>query len=195
MARNDPLIFDPIAEARRQWTSRGFAASSAMVATTSIMRAHQIVQRAVDEALARFDLTFARYEALTLISFSRAGELPLGKMGDRLMVHPASVTNAIDRLERQGLVERRRSAADRRTVLAVITDAGRRVAEEATAALGEIEYGAGALNESERAALYDIIKVLRTAEGDFIAGAGALADEVANDAAPNRESTGDSLDI
>lgn len=148
-----------------------------MVATTSIMRAHQIVQRAVDEALAPFDLTFARYEALTLISFSRAGELPLGKMGDRLMVHPASVTNAIDRLERQGLVERRRSALDRRTVLAAITDAGRKVVEEATAALGQIEYGAGALTESKREALYDIVKTLRTAEGDFVAGAGALADD------------------
>ncbi len=190
VARNEPLTFDPIAEARRQWTTRGFAASSAMAATTSIMRAHQIVQRAVDEALAPFDLTFARYEALTLISFSRAGELPLGKMGDRLMVHPASVTNAIDRLERQGLVERRRSAADRRTVLAVITDEGRKVAEEATTALGNVDYGAGALGEPEREELYDIIKRLRVAEGDFVAGAGALADD-----APTDESTADSLDI
>ncbi len=167
MARNDPLSFDPIAEARRQWLEREWEASSAMVATTSIMRAQQIVQRAVDEALAPFDLTFARYEALVLISFSRAGELPLGKMGDRLMVHPASVTNAIDRLERQGLVERRRSSADRRTVLAVITDEGRRVAEDATQALGQIEYGAGALAEDEREQLYQLIRGLRAAEGDF----------------------------
>lgn len=181
MARNDPLTFDPIAEARRQWTTRGFEASSAMVATTSIMRAHQIVQRAVDEALAPFDLTFARYEALTLISFSRAGELPLGKMGDRLMVHPASVTNAIDRLERQGLVERKRSEVDRRTVLAVITDAGREVAEQATIALGNVEYGAGALTEKKRETLYDIIKALRSAEGDFVPGAGALGDESTDD--------------
>ncbi len=162
-----------------------------MVATTSIMRAHQIVQRAVDEALAPFDLTFARYEALTLISFSRAGELPLGKMGDRLMVHPASVTNAIDRLERQGLVERRRSAADRRTVLAVITDSGRVVVEEATAALGEIDYGAGALSEDMRETLYAIIKTLRSAEGDFVAGAGALHDEALVDDVLVDESTDD----
>lgn len=179
MARNDPLTFDPIAEANRQWLLHEFTASSAMVATTSIMRAHQIVQRAVDEALAPFDLTFARYEALTLISFSRAGELPLGKMGDRLMVHPASVTNAIDRLERQGLVERKRSEADRRTVLAVITDDGRRVVHQATAALGTIEYGAAALTEEQRTTLYDIIKVLRSAEGDFVDGAGALEEDPA----------------
>jgi DNA-binding MarR family transcriptional regulator len=167
VARNDPLSFDPIDEARRQWDAHGWEASSAMVATTSIMRAHQIVQRAVDEALAPFDLTFARYEALVLISFSRAGELPLGKMGDRLMVHPASVTNAIDRLERQGLVVRKRSATDRRTVLAVITDDGRRVVDEATAALARVEYGAGALSETRRRELYEIIRDLRQSEGDF----------------------------
>lgn len=169
MARNDPLSFDPIAEARRQWLAHQWGASSAMVATTSIMRAQQIVQRAVDEALAPFDLTFARYEALVLISFSRAGELPLGKMGDRLMVHPASVTNAIDRLERQGLVERRRSSTDRRTVLAAITDEGRRVAEKATAALAAVEYGTGSLSEQQRQELYGIIRDLRSAEGDFVA--------------------------
>ena len=46
----------------------------------------------------------------------------MGKMGERLMVHPASVTNAITRLERRGLVgERRLSPDDRRVVLATIT--------------------------------------------------------------------------
>lgn len=167
MPRNAPLPFDPIEEARRQWIAHQWDAIPAMVATTSIMRAQQIVQRAVDEALAPFALTFARYEALVLISFSRAGALPLGKMGDRLMVHPASVTNAIDRLERQGLVERRRSATDRRTVLAAITEEGRQVVEEATAALAKIEYGMAPLNDEQRATLFEIITVLREAEGDF----------------------------
>jgi DNA-binding MarR family transcriptional regulator len=48
----------------------------------------------------------------------------MGKMGERLMVHPASVTNVIDRLEQRGLVERHPSADDRRVVLATITDHG-----------------------------------------------------------------------
>src|SRR5512132_36997 len=101
-----PLDFDAIAEARRQWEARDWGAPAAMSATTSIMRAQQICLATMDEVLRPFDLTFARYEALVLLAFSRQGALPLGKMGDRLMLHPTSVTNIIDRLERQELVRR-----------------------------------------------------------------------------------------
>ncbi len=64
-----------------------------------------------------------------LLSFSRAGALPVGKMGERLQVHPASVTNAVDRLERDGYVARRSNPADGRGVLAEITAAGRALAD------------------------------------------------------------------
>ena len=47
-------------------------------------------------------LTFAAYEALRLLAFSSRGSLPMGKMGERLMVHLASVTNVITRLEHRG---------------------------------------------------------------------------------------------
>ncbi|MGA8371088.1 MAG: hypothetical protein WB765_13240, partial [Acidimicrobiales bacterium] len=84
-----PLHFDPIDEARSQWAKRWDAdASEAMAAATSIMRAQQVVLAAVDGALRPFGLTFARYEGLVLLSFSRGGSLPLGKMGERLMIHP-----------------------------------------------------------------------------------------------------------
>ena len=41
-----------------------------------------------------------------LLLFSRRGSLPMARIGERLQVHPASVTNAVDRLEAQGLVRR-----------------------------------------------------------------------------------------
>ena len=73
-----------------------------MAAATSLMRAHQLVLAAVEDELRPFGLTFASYEALMLLSFTRHGELPLGKMSERLMVHPASITNTVDRLEERG---------------------------------------------------------------------------------------------
>ncbi len=126
-----PLPFDPIAEARRQWDLRS-PRGPAMAAATSIMRAQQLVLAAVDHALAPFELSFARYEVLVLLSFSRHGALPMGKMGDRLMVHPTSITSTVDRLEEQGLVQRARHPDDRRIVLAEITPEGRRVVGAAT---------------------------------------------------------------
>jgi hypothetical protein len=95
-----PLRFDPIAEARRQWASRwGRGPTPSMSAVTSIMRVQQILLARLNELLEPFDLTFPRYEALMLLYLSRAGSLPLGKMGVRLQVHRTSVTNLIDGLE------------------------------------------------------------------------------------------------
>ena len=77
-----------------------------MAAVTSIMRAHQLVMARLNDELKPWELTFARYEALMLLFFSRTGSLPLGKMGTRLQVHPTSVTNLIDGLEKLGYVTR-----------------------------------------------------------------------------------------
>src|SRR5579871_4894475 len=104
---NRPLPFDPIGEARRQWESHGWVeASAGMAAVTSVIRAQQIYLARVDGVLRPLSLTFARYEVLMLLLFSRNGSLPLAKMGVRLQVHPTSITNAVDRLVGQGLLER-----------------------------------------------------------------------------------------
>jgi len=87
-------------------------------------------------------------------------------MGLRLMVHPASVTNAIRRLEQRGLVERHTSAADRRIVLATITDAGRAVAGDATTALNRANFGIQALAPDETAQLTSMLRHVRVAVGD-----------------------------
>jgi DNA-binding MarR family transcriptional regulator len=138
-----------------------------MAAGTSLVRASQIVVSNVEEALRPFGLTFPRYEALVLLSFSREGALPLGKMGERLMVHPASVTNVVDRLEEQALVNRMPHPTDRRTILAMITDEGRRVVEEATEALSTTGFGLDGLSERDLDQLTRTIRKLRALRGDF----------------------------
>src|SRR3954447_16707627 len=111
-----------------------------MRAVTSIMRAQKILLAGLDAALRPFNLTFARYEALVLLTFSGSGALSLSKIGERLMVHPTSVTNTIDRLERQGYVRRRPNPSDGRGVLAEITESGRDVVESATRDLMAAEF-------------------------------------------------------
>jgi DNA-binding MarR family transcriptional regulator len=135
------LPFDPLDEARRQWCEHGWGALEAMSAATAITRAHQLLLAGIDRTLRPFELTFSRYEALVLLTFSRRGSLPLGKMGERLMVHPTSMTNTIDRLERAGYVQRVPHPTDRRTVLAEITATGRDAVKLATEALVAAEFG------------------------------------------------------
>lgn len=164
------LPFDPIERAHENWTRR-WGSSPAMAAVTSIMRAQQILIGELDSALKPHGLTFARYEALVLLTFSSTGSLPLGKIGERLMVHPTSVTNTIDRLERQGLVLRRPNPSDGRGILAEITDEGREVTERATSALLDIDFGLDCYSDQELWSIHEAFTKLRVSFGDFPAPA------------------------
>lgn len=161
------LSFDPIAKAQENWDVVGWGAGGAMAAATSITRAHQIVLGRINEALNPFNLTLSRFEALALLNFSRSGRLPLGKIGERLQVHPASVTNTIDRLEADGFVRRVPHPDDRRTVLAELTDNGRAVAEQAATVLGEIEFGLQGLTDVQQKSIDTALHDLRRGAGDF----------------------------
>jgi DNA-binding MarR family transcriptional regulator len=161
------LPFDPIEEAARQWDSHHWGAVDEMRAVTSLMRVQQLVLAELDELCRPHGLTFARYEALALLVFSRKGSLPLGKIGERLQVHPTSVTSTVDRLERSGFVTRRRHPRDGRAVLAEITDAGREVVERATADLTQAQFGLRALDTDQLRSLADLLRPVRAAAGDF----------------------------
>jgi DNA-binding MarR family transcriptional regulator len=162
------LPFDPVQRAFELWEQR-WGTSTSMLAVTSLMRAHQLVLAEVDAVVKPYGLTFARYEALVLLTFSRTGALPLSKMGERLQVHPTSVTNIVDRLEGAGLAVRKPNPQDGRGVLAEITDAGRAVVEKATTDLTAAEFGMGALDSEQHRALFGTLRELRLAAGDFSA--------------------------
>lgn len=161
-----PLSKDPVAQARQHWIDHGWSqAAEGMAAVTSLMRAQQIVMGRVESVLRGFGISFARYEVLMLLVFSRRGSLPMRVIGQRLQVHPTSVTNAVDRLESAGLVVRKPHPSDRRATLIEITEAGRGVAQGATQALNEqvfIDIGI-----ADPAGLVGILRELRSGAGDF----------------------------
>lgn len=162
------LAFDPIAEARRQWDEHWHSeATPQMVAVTSIMRAQQILLMRLNALLEPFDLTFPRYETLMVLHYSRQGELPLGKLSDRLQVHRASVTNVIDKLETSGYVRRVAHEHDRRTILARISERGRETAAHATGILNAAQFTIDPLGTESCEALFELLRPLRVAAGDF----------------------------
>jgi DNA-binding MarR family transcriptional regulator len=163
-----PLPNDPIAEARRQWVAHGWGeVADAMAAVTSLMRAQQIMLARVEEVLKPFDLTFARYELLQLLTFTRTGAMPMAKASARLQVHPTSVTNAVDRLERAQLVRRVPHPTDRRTTLVEITDSGRHRVGAATEDLNVKVFAQLGLGASQVDELVRILTDLRRNAGDF----------------------------
>ncbi len=160
------MPFDPIDEASRQW-GRRWGAVEQMRAVTSLMRAQQIVIGELDEILKKHGLTFARFEALVLLTFARTGSLPMRVMGERLQLHPTSVTNIVDRLEADGLVRRNPHPTDRRTTLVEITEAGHARREAATEAVTSVEFGLRGLTDRQTEQLTDLLAKVRRAVGDF----------------------------
>ncbi|KIQ15067.1 MarR family transcriptional regulator [Rhodococcus sp. Leaf7] len=168
MSSAPKLPLDPIAEAHRQWLRHGWAdAADGMAAVTSIMRVQQIMMARVEEVLKPTGLTFARYELLTLLTFTKTGALPMAKASARLQVHPTSVTNAVDRLEKAGLVRRVPHPTDRRTTLVEITDTGRTLAVAATEDLNDRVFGLPGADGADLDKLVSILAGIRRRAGDF----------------------------
>lgn len=161
---------DPIREAHRQWVAHGWAdAADAMALVTSVTRAHQLLGERVERALRPHGLTFARFEVLRLLSFTRDRAMSMTRLGSLLQVHPASVTSAVDRLEAQGFVCRRRRSTDRRVVHAELTDLGGRAVDAATVDLNRVftdlggDLGPGTVSDLTR-----LLGALRTSAGDRV---------------------------
>lgn len=161
------LQVDPIAEAKRQWLEHGWdAAADGMTAVISLIRAQQLVMARIDAALRPLGLTFARFELLRLLAFTREGRMPLASAVARLQVHATSVTNTVERLARDGYVVREQHPTDRRAALLVLTDTGRAHIEEATTALNAVFADLG-FSGDDQVELVRIIARLRRNAGDF----------------------------
>lgn len=159
--------FDPIGEARRQWLAHGYdEAADGMTLTTSIMRSQQLLLARIDRVLRPMKLTFARYELLTLLRFSTHGELPMSVVSRRLQVHPTSTTNAVDRLERAGLVRRIPHPKDGRSTIVQLTDEGRDLSLRATDALNRDVFIHPGVEGPKLTQLLDLLAEHRTALSD-----------------------------
>lgn len=168
MRQSRRLPLDPVEEARRQWVEHGWSdAADGMAAVTSVMRAQQVLLARTDEALRPWELTFARYELLMLLLFSRRGALPMKTIGSRLQVHPTSVTNAVARLEGDGLVRRGPHPTDGRAVVVTLTPEGRSRAEGATGSLNSSVFADPGVPAGRVSTLVNVLRELRRRAGDF----------------------------
>jgi DNA-binding MarR family transcriptional regulator len=159
---------DPIAEARRQWRVHGWdAAADGMAAVTSVMRAHQLLLTQIDTLLRPFELTFARYELLRLLSFAHGQRMTMLKAGHRLQVHPTSLTSLAKRLMEDGLVTRHRNPADGRSAILELRPGGLELVERATAVLNAEVFERVGLDQPDVEALVEVLGRLRAGRGDF----------------------------
>ena len=89
-----------------------------------LLRAGTAVEMHLERSLLPWSLSLAKLRALQHLAAEPEG-LPLGQLADRLCCVKSNVTQLVDRLEADGFVRRRPGAADRRCVVAVLTEQGR----------------------------------------------------------------------
>jgi len=100
------------------------------------------------------------------------GPLPVNALGAKVLLTSGSITTAIDRLERRGLVERGGDATDRRARIVHLTAAGRKLIHNLFAKHEQaMEKAASALAPQERVTLTGLLRKLgRGAEEMFEQG-------------------------
>jgi DNA-binding MarR family transcriptional regulator len=127
----------------------------------AVLHTSSVLESRVEAKLSEIGLSLAKLAALHRLS--EAGEsLPLGQLAERLSCVKSNVTQLVDRLEADGLVSRAADPNDRRSRLAVLTDAGR----EAYAKGRKIQIDTedvlfGALTAEESATLHTLLAKLK----------------------------------
>ncbi|GAB7534421.1 MarR family winged helix-turn-helix transcriptional regulator [Burkholderia sp. 3C] len=92
-----------------------------------LTRARQAFVERMDHALAPLGLTAQQIGVMLMLARGEAGT-PL-ELSRRLCYDSGSMTRMLDRLEKKGLLERRRSAADRRVIELALTERGAQAAQ------------------------------------------------------------------
>jgi DNA-binding MarR family transcriptional regulator len=106
--------------------------SRCCVGLWGLLRAADAAEAHLESRLSAAGLSLAKLAALHQLSLADR-PLPLGQLADRLACVKSNVTQLVDRLEADGLVSREPDSTDRRSRLAVITDAGREAYSRAMA--------------------------------------------------------------
>ncbi|MCF7669731.1 MAG: MarR family transcriptional regulator [Verrucomicrobia bacterium] len=77
----------------------------------------------------RWALSPSQFNLLNLLKNEPAG-MSQTELGRQLVMHKSNVTGLVDRLQKRGLVDRRKTLGDRRAYSVVITEKGRRIIAE-----------------------------------------------------------------
>lgn len=120
------------AEAQRPGIGGDELDEDELAAWRGFLRAHAHLVRELDAELTReHSLSLSTYDVLVQLAHTRGRRLRMSELADSVLLTPSGLTRLVDRLCRDGLVERVRCDDDARGSFAVLTDLG---AERLTAA-------------------------------------------------------------
>ncbi|MGH9378331.1 MAG: MarR family winged helix-turn-helix transcriptional regulator [Terriglobia bacterium] len=145
----------------------GRAATSGVHTWLVLWKAFESVRRHAHRDIESLGIGLTDFGVLEMLLHK--GPLPVNVIGARVLLTSGSMTVAIDRLEKKGLVERRAHATDRRARVVHLTPAGRKLVEPAFRAHQEaMEIAAAGVSRAQREKLIALLKKLgKSAERSF----------------------------
>ena len=140
----------------------GAASSATEMALREFVRVVGLLERVMQPYFARFGISGSQWGLLRVLHrASQAGEtaLRLTDLSDRLLIRPPSVSGAVDRLVRAGLVARDSSAADHRAKHVALTPRGRQLIEKILAGHGkQVAHVLGGLSPGEQKQFHALLE-------------------------------------
>lgn len=129
-----------------------------LAAWAGLLRAHSKVTRQLDRELAaESGLSLAQYDVLITLAHAPDRRLRMTELADSVLLSRSGLTRLVDRLERDGLLDRRSCPTDARGTFAVLTSAGlaRLRAASVVHLRGVREHVTGRLTRSQQQSLLD----------------------------------------
>ena len=146
------------------------ADSSGVRVWLMLMKAHRSMVRHAERSIVSLDMCISDFAVLELLLHK--GPQAVGEIGRRVDLTSGSITTAIDRLEKRGLVARTAHASDRRTRVVQLTPDGKaRITNVFATHKEAMGLAAHGLSKAERGTLIELLKKLgTTAEGQLTEG-------------------------
>jgi MarR family 2-MHQ and catechol resistance regulon transcriptional repressor len=124
-----------------------------------LWRAYETLHEHAARHIDSLKLGFSDFAVLEVIFHK--GPTPVNGIGEKVRLTSGSITVAVDRLERKGLVERKNDPVDRRARVVHLTESGRKLIACAFADHERaMERAASGLTEEERAEAIRLLKKL-----------------------------------
>ncbi len=114
-----------MSKAKKLYESYEWVGEIANKTIIELQKTADILEEVHNEFFNRFNISSSKFNLLVILYTGPKEGMMLSEIGDEMLVTRANVTGLIDRLEKQGYVERKKDSEDRRKVIAVIADKGR----------------------------------------------------------------------
>ena len=140
---------------RRPFQSARQEAALGLLKTVDLLRLH------LSNVLEPFGVTDQQYNVLRILRGAGKDGLPTLAIAERMIERAPGITRLIDRLEKKGLVSRKRCTSDRRQVFCILAPAGARLLARMDAPVSRCDEDFGVLGDADLKTLIRLLDAVR----------------------------------